>query len=115
MRFNIRTGIREMEKLGLESPAAKLASRLFQNHERAILESARSFIRIGATVNSSFYDCIHTRQEFYNDEIENAFRDLGLLAEKVPGRKWYQFWLNNDQVHLINCLKVLQKGVDHAR
>jgi hypothetical protein len=93
-------------KMGFEKQAHIVGRKLRENQEKQIKKAAYGWMELGATVNHSFYERAETNI-FTEDEVKQALKDLGVDFENLPGKKWYQFWLNNNDVKLVNAMRAL--------
>lgn len=94
----------ELIEMGYKEQAIALSKQLKKNHQKLQFEQARSWASIGATVNYSFYE-VTDKNNFSKKEIHTALLDLGVNMKFVDGKKWYQFWINDDDVKLLNAIK----------
>lgn len=103
MKFKVS----ELINQGYEKPIIKLVEQLKRNHLLYQDDLVSRLASIpGATVHASTYDA--TDKNLYSpDEIKKAFSDLGINFNTVKGKRWYQFWKNNDDVKFLNALKLI--------
>ena len=94
-------------KMGYEKQIKRFVEQVYKNHKINQFKLAQQWMSIpGATVNYSFFEN-HAEPAFDKEEITKAFKDLGIDYNKIPGKKWWQFWISNDDVKLINAISRL--------
>lgn len=99
---------------GLAPQFARFKATLNKVLEKRRNESAMGFMRLGATVNSSFYDVKLIPDQ---TDINNAFLELNIKLSEMPGKKWWQILETDDDVRFLNALKSMRnnavKSVGH--
>lgn len=81
-----------------------MLQKLKDNLRKDQLEQARKWAELGAKVNYSFFE-ITDKSTFTKKEVCDALMDLGIDYKKCDGRKWYQFWINDDELRIENAVK----------
>lgn len=94
----------EIAKQGFQNQVSILSAQLKKNLYLSQLKQASEWEAIGCRVNYSFYE-VTDRTEYRQSEVIKALEDFGVDYTKCQGRKWYQFWLNDDEVRTINAIK----------
>lgn len=97
----------ELIENGYKAQAMKLSRQLKDNHKKWQFEQTREWSAIGARVNYSFYE-VTDKNSYNKNEIRKALEDLGVRLDCAEGKKWYQFWLKDGDVRLINAIKRIQ-------
>lgn len=108
----------KLREMGLGRQLDVFLNKLHDNHKKLVHKQANGFMSMGCNVNYSFYEKQLNKVEFGRKEVEAAMNDLSweyrqrgcdydIRFDKIPGRKWYQFWKNDWEEKIINCLKLL--------
>ena len=94
----------EQTSVVYEKQIKRFIEQVHKNHKINQFKLAQQWMSIpGATVNYSFFEN-HAEPTFNKEEITKAFKDLGIDYNEIPGKKWWQFWINNDDVKFVNAI-----------
>lgn len=82
----------ELIEMGLRNQAEKLSRRLRFNRMEAVRKDAIEWSKIpGVKVNPSFFDQAE-KMSFSDEEIADAFKDLGINMKLVPCKNGINSW-----------------------
>lgn len=94
--------ILELKDKGYGVQVSKLMQQLHDDFQKKMTLEAQKWMQIGATVNYSFYE---QKPIFTQNDVISALYKLGVKVDKYPGKKWYQFWANDNSVKILTAIK----------